>query len=224
MTIKRGMMAQNRSIFVGWQRVIAILALAGLFYGLLEPAYCQDSASQAFGEQQPWADGTVLLLQQTNPEAGTVTPSTGVHYFGLNAEVTLTAVPKTGYYFVYWIGDVIDPTANSTIVYLDAPKIIIAVFERSEYEFPKEENLTNTLGGYGGLRAGGGDYARQGGGGDVKYKYEWPQPPPTEELPDEFPIPQYEESEDFPVPLPEPATVLLLGLGSLFFIVGRTKK
>jgi hypothetical protein len=205
------MMKQNRSIFVGWQRVIAILVLAGLFYGLLEPAYCQDSASQASGERQPWADGTVLLLQQTNPEAGTITPGTGVHYFVLNAEVTLTAVPKTGYYFVYWIGDVIDPTANSTIVYLDTPKIIIAVFERSEYEFLTEENLQNTLGSGGGMRAGGGDYSRQGGGGDVKLpKFKWPQPPP-EETPPELP-------DEFPIPLPEPATVLLLGLGGLLFV------
>lgn len=205
-------MKQNHSISVGWQRVI--VALAGLFYGLLEPAYCQDIATQAFGERQPWTDGTVLLLEQTNPEAGTITPGTGVHYFVLNAEVTLTAVPKTGYYFVYWIGDVIDPTANSTIVYLDTPKIIIAVFERSEYEFLTEENLTNTLGSGGGLRAGGGDYARQGGGGDVKPpKFELPQPPPPEELPDEFPI-----------PLPEPATIFLLGLGGLLFVRHRSKK
>jgi hypothetical protein len=212
-------MKQNCSISVGWQRVI--LALAGLFYGLLEPVYCQDSASQAFGERQPWADGTVLLLQQTNPEAGTVTPGIGVHYFGLNAEVTLTAVPKTGYYFVYWIGDVIDPTANSTIVYLDAPKIVVAVFERSEYEFPAEENLTNTLGGYGGLRPHGGDYARQGSGGDVKYpKFEWPTPPKSKTIP----VVPEELPDEFPIPLPEPATIFLLGLGGLLFVRHRIKR
>jgi hypothetical protein len=210
------MMKQNRSIFVGWQRVIAILVLAGLFYGLLEPAYCQDSASQASGERQPWADGTVLLLQQTNPEAGTITPGTGVHYFVLNAEVTLTAVPKTGYYFVYWIGDVIDPTANSTIVYLDTPKIIIAVFERSEYELLTEENLTNTLGGGGGLHTSAGDYGQQGFSGGVRApEFKWPQPPKSKPIvPEELP-------NEFPIPLPEPATVLLLGLGGLLFVRRR---
>jgi hypothetical protein len=208
------MMKQKRSISVGWQRVI--LALAVVLYGLLGPAYCQDSASQPFAERQPWADGTVLLLQQTNPEAGTLTPGTGVHYFGLNAEVTLTAVPKPSYHFLYWIGDVIDPTANSTVVYLDTPKIVIAVFERSEYELVPEERLQNTLGGGGGLHPHAGDYGNQGysgGGGGRPAKFEWPPQPSEWEQPRPPEVP-----DKFPIPLPEPATVLLLGLGSLLFV------
>jgi hypothetical protein len=216
------MMKQNRSISVGWQRVIVILTLVGLLYGLLEPAYCQDSASQPFAERQPWADGTVLLLQQTPPDGGKVNPAAGVHYFGLNAEVTLTAVPKTGYHFLCWMGDVIDPTANSTVVYLDTPKIVIAVFERSEYELSLEETMMLGGGGGGGLRPSAGDYGNQGysgGGGGRPAKFEWPQPPEWEQprppkVPDKFPIPQ----------LPEPATVLLLGLGGLLFVKRRTKR
>jgi hypothetical protein len=222
-------MKQKHLIFTGWQ--VVILALAGLLYGLLEPAYCQDSASQSFAERlasaeqveagQPRADGTVLLLQQSNLDAGIVTPDVGVHYFGLNTEVTLTAIPKPGYSFLYWIGDVSDPTANRTIVYLDAPKIVLVVFERSKYDLLLEERLQNTLGSGGGLYPSAADYSNQGysgGGAKRPKKFKWPQPPKwNPPVPPEIP-------DKFPIPLPEPATVLLLGLGSLFFIRHRTKK
>lgn len=169
--------------------------------GLIEPAYCQ-------------SDDPVLLLQQTPPEAGKITPSVGVHNFESGTEVTLTAVPKPGYQFVYWLGDVSDPTANRTIVYLDAPKIILAVFERSEFEFLLAEERSQSAPG-GGLFASAPDYARQGytgGGAKRPPKWRWPTPPEPEEP---------EEPEDFPVPIPEPATVLLLGFGSLALLRKR---
>lgn len=212
-------MKQKRSI-VGWQHLV--LALAGILFGLLEPAYCQD---------------TVLLLQQTDPHGGAVSPDIGVHHFDLDSEVLLTAVPKPGYFFVYWIGDVSDPTADSTIVYLDAPKIVVAVFARSEFSFLLDETMMVGGGGGGGLRPGADDYRRGGysGGGIRPIEFEqprrrtpWnpevlPQVPP--ETPDEFPIPGDEEPDEFPVPhLPEPATAFLLGLGSLFFVGRRTKR
>jgi hypothetical protein len=203
------MMKQNRLIVIG---VISILV--GLFCGLPEPAHCQGP--------QDRTDDTVLLLQQSNLEAGIVTPDVGVHYFGLNTEVALTATPKLGYHFVYWIGDVSDPTANRTIVYLDVPKIIIAVFERSEYELVLEEVMQYTLGGGGGLYPSAADYGKQGysgGGAKRPPKYrppERPQPPQPvpEEEPNEFPVPEH---------LPEPATILLLGLGGLLLVKSRPK-
>jgi hypothetical protein len=190
-------MKRNNSIFIAWQLVV--LALVVFLCGLIEPAYCQ-------------SDDSVLLLQQTPPEAGKITPGVGVHNFESGTEVTLTAVPKPGYQFIYWLGDVTDPTENRTIVYLDAPKIVLAVFEQSEYEFlPAEERPQSARGG-GGLLASAPDYARQGGGGGGAKrpsKRRGPTPP------------EPEEPEDFPVPIPEPATILLLGFGSLALLRKR---
>lgn len=203
-------MKDNRSIFVEWQAVI--LALAFVLYALLEPAYCQHPS-----------DGTLLLLQQTPPQGGMINPRTGIHYFDLNAEVTLTAVPKPGYFFVYWMGDVSDPTANSTIVYLDTPKIVIAVFERSEYELMEEERLQNTLGRGGGLFGSPADYSNQGYSGGGAKRPEKPTPPPTPPPPPPPPTPP-PTPDEFPVPVPEPATVLLLGAGSLLTLRRRINR
>jgi hypothetical protein len=126
----------------------------------------------------------------------------------------LTAVPKSGYRFVYWLGDVSDPTANSTIVYLDAPKIVIAVFERSEYDFLAAEERSQSRP-VGGLSSSGADYSRGGGGGGIG---RIPSQREREEEPPEgdFPVPE---------PIPEPATGVLLVLGSFFvFVKHRAKK
>ena len=216
-------MSYRKKIFSRWQGLI-LLAIVTAF---LEPAYCQ-------------TDTTALLIQQTPAQGGTVTPDLGLQQFELYTDVTLTAVPKPGYQFVYWLGDVSDPTASTTIAYLDAPKIIVAVFERIEYEFLIPAELTKTAGsGGGGLRRHTGDYARGGGGGAVKRKTQrpWapPQPPePPEPEPTDIPIvPGENESDlpvsdipesDFPVPVPEPATVILLGLGTLFASTRARKK
>jgi len=212
MTANREMMKRNNSIFIGWEGIV--VALAVVLCGLLEPAYCE-------------TDGTALLLQQTPPQGGKISPSVGVHHFEPYAEVTLTAVPKPGYHFVYWLGDVSDPTANSTIVYLDAPKIVIAIFERVEYDFlvAEERPQSSPVGGSGG---GGADYSRGGGGGGTVRR-----PSNGEngngkngngDTNGYFPVPP--EGNDFPVPepIPEPATGVLLVLGSLFAFVRRRAK
>jgi hypothetical protein len=165
---------------------------------LLEPAYCE-------------TDGTALLLQQAPPQGGIITPDVGVHHFDLNTDVTLTAVPRPGYQFIYWLGDVSDPTANRTVVYLDAPKIVVAIFERAEYKFLDVQERSQSAPG-GGLSRSAADYGRQGfggGGGRRPEKPRWPEPPDQEPQP---------EPDDFPVPIPEPATVCLLGLGGLILL------
>ena len=108
----------NRTFVVGWQSIV--LAIVVIVGGLAGPAYCQ-------------TNGVALLLQQTPVQGGTLNLSMGVHNFELYTEVTLTAIAKPGYQFVYWLGDVRDSTSNNTTVYLDGPKIIIAVFERARY-------------------------------------------------------------------------------------------
>jgi hypothetical protein len=192
-------MRGNSCLFSGWRRTI--LAGVAIAAGLLSPAYCQTY-------------DPVLLLQQTPLEGGTVTPAVGVHHFDVGADVTLTAFPKPGYQFVYWLGDVSDPTASATIVHLDAPKIVIAVFERAEYELLALEQRTPGAP-VGGLVASIAA-SRQGGfggpGGRRPHKFRWPTPP------------EPEEPADFPVPTPEPTTVALLAVGGLFVFSRRRAK
>lgn len=177
----------------------AIIAL-----GLTGSAYSQDPS-------------LVLLLQQSPTEGGTITPQAGTHYYNLNSTVVLTATAKPGYQFVCWLGDVKDPTSNSTIVELDTPKIVIAIFERIEFDFmgPEGGSLSMPIGGTvpstrsfypsgGGFGPGGSGLRR-----DVQPTIKYP------ELPD---------FNDFPVPLPEPASVLLLMFGGALAIGKRKIK
>jgi len=176
-----------------------------------------------YGEGQEYA----LLLQQDPPDAGTVTPAAGVHSFEAGATVVLTAVPKPGYQFVCWLGDVSDPTSSSTFLTLDAPKIVIGVFEQTEFGFMvAASELRERSTPIGGAVASGSDYARQGfmsAGGRRRVSYSGYEPPEEWEWPD-FPVP--EEGDEFPVPekVPEPATVLFLLVGGLFVDAFRRTK
>ncbi len=205
-------MKVSNSICFRWRQItLAVLAFAFVFSA---PAYCRSS-------------GVVLLIQQTPAQGGTVNPGVGVHRFDLNTEVTLTAVPEQGFQFVCWMGDVGDTTAGSTITYLNAPKIIIAVFERTQFDFlaPAERAMSTP---YGGLSRSAADYSRQGysGGGAKRPKeWSWPKEPEKPEEPEEPDFPNPEDKDDFPVPVPEPATVILLGLGAcMAFTRRRTRK
>ncbi len=185
--------------FVGWRRLISAIAI--IVGCLFAPAYCQTS-------------DVALLLQQTPAKGGVMTPIAGVYHFELNSEVTLTAVPKPGYQFVYWLGDVSDPAATNTIVYLDKTKIIIAVFEQSEYgALGAEEGMPGGGGGGGGggLVATVANYGQTGGisgggggGGSPK-------------------VSKSVSSKGTEV-IPEPATGVLLVLGSLFAFTRRGAK
>jgi len=148
---------------------------------LFAPVYCQ-------------ASGVTLLIEQSPPQGGVIIPGAGVHNFEINAEITLTAIPKLGYQFIHWLGDVVDPTASTTVVYLNKPKIIIAVFEQTEYGF-LVGGATVSAGRH---IVGGGGYFPPSGGGYI------PPPPPP------------------PPPIPEPATGLLLALGGLALFRKRT--
>jgi hypothetical protein len=180
----------------------------------------------------------VLLLQQTPTKGGTIIPGPGVHRFALNSEVTLTAVPTPGYEFLFWLGQVNDPATSRTTARLDKPKIIIAVFERSQYDLPRRAG-----GAPGRNRAVGGATARSGllntavdfyqpstssGGGSRVgttqssrgrvIVYDPGVEPPEPPAPLEPPGPPGPPEEP---PIPEPATGVLLLMGSLFALRRR---
>jgi hypothetical protein len=200
-------MVKNNSISFGCQKVILVILLAVFFCGLPDPAYCETGRP-------------VLLIQQIPANGGTITPGAGVHYLQQNTSVNLTAVPRAGYQFVYWLGDVSDPTLNRTTAYLDAPKIIIAIFERAEFELEGMADTAQSIpGGYwGGLRRSAADYSRQGyrGGGRAK--------PGERRAPLRPPEPEPPLPQEIPVPIPEPATVVLLAVGSFLAFAGRRSK
>ena len=185
-------MESNCPRFFGWEAVIFAIVVAAALAG----------------PSQGQTGGSVLLLQQTPRQGGSITPDIGVHQFALNTDVTLTAVAKPGWQFVYWLGDVSAPTTSRTIVHMDAPKIVIAIFERAEYEYAAASGGAPGMAA-GGLFASGADYRRGGfgdaGGGNGA---------PNRRSPSSSP--------EAPVSVPEPATVVLLALGCLV-VVGKLK-
>jgi hypothetical protein len=140
--------------------------------------------------------GYAVLVEESPVGAGEIDPGIGIHTFSINQTVTLTTVPKAGYHFVYWLGDVSAPTANRTTIAVDGPKIIIAVFERNEYELLGDsmaissgpEKLTRHVN----------EVSSRGSSGG----YIPPPPPP----PSPPPPP--------PPPVPEPQTLILLSTGA----------
>jgi hypothetical protein len=183
--------------FIGWRGLISAIAI--IVCWLFAPAYCQ-------------TPDVALLLQQTPSKGGAITPTAGVHHFELNSEITLTAEPKPGYQFLYWLGDVSDPAATKTVVYLDKPKIVIAIFEQTENGTLVEEvglslggggaggsGLVNTVANFGytgGMSSGAGGRAKS-------------------------PKVVYVKNIEA---IPEPATGVLLLLGSLFAFARRGAK
>ena len=183
--------------FIGWRGLISAIAI--IVCWLFAPAYCQ-------------TPDVALLLQQTPSKGGAITPIAGVHHFELNSEITLTAAPKQGYQFLYWLGDVSDPGATKTVVYLDKPKIIIAIFgQTGNGKLVEEKGLSFGGGGGGGsglvntvANFGYTGGMSSGAGGKAKSSKV-----------------VYVKSIEV---IPEPATCVLLLLGSLFAFARRGAK
>jgi hypothetical protein len=176
--------------YVGWRSILTIITIVG---SLLTPAYCATS-------------DMTLFVQQTPDGGGATNPSSGIYRFSPQSEVTLTATPSPGYQFVYWLGDVSSPEAISTVVYLDKPKIVIAVFEEADYNYTGG----GSPGGGGGTTPSGGNISAGGGLSST-----------TGARPKQI---VYSPSGDATPEIPEPATGVLLFLGSLFLLKSRRKK
>ena len=189
----------NVPIF-GWKHaVFAVAIFAGLMFW---PAYCEGADVE-------------LLLQQRPAQGGDTDPVAGVHRFVHGSQVTLKAVPKSGYRFVHWLGDVSDPTSSSTIVYLDKPKVVVAVFGQNEYGvMDVPDKLPTAGGGGGGLFRTGGDY-----GGPVSLSPGGAPAPRPRLHRLESP-----ESTEGVAEVPEPATAALLVVGGLFAFARRGRK
>jgi hypothetical protein len=181
-------MKQRDSIFPGVQSLILIVA--AITGGLLQTSYCRTAS----------LEHVTLFIQHTPTEGGTITPSAGVHHFAPNSQVTLTAVPRSGYQFIYWLGDVGDPTAGSTTVLLDKPKVVIAVFESLEQDYCARGSSAGGAGG--GMIAAGSEFGQQG----------WMQSHSRPIEPTRPSLPYFPAAD-----VPEPATLLLLAVGALLF-------
>jgi hypothetical protein len=140
-----------------------------------------------------------LCIEHSPASAGTVTPNVGTHRFGANAVVTVSAEAQPGYRFACWIGDVRDPKAKRTTVYLNSPKVVVAVFQPTSDDAPPER-----------LSFGG------GGGGSSALSRSLVDLSAPSISPGG--APKVEKSKTptiVVVPTPEPSTVLLLGLGAV---------
>lgn len=148
--------------------------------------------------------GYALLLQSSPQEAGSITPGNGVHKVQVGQTVELSAVPRQGYRFLYWLGDVGAVGTIRTTVQLDSPKMVIAVFERERFDDLKDANIIAGSA-EGGMIGSGNSISSGGSISGGSYPIINPTPGPTPPLDD----------DDFPVPddIPEPTTMLLLGLG-----------
>jgi hypothetical protein len=167
-------------------------------------------SAQASGQE----DGTSLMLDMTPPEGGSLNIVPGVHSYDMFAAVTLIATPKPGYQFVYWMGNVSDATTGTTMVFLDSPKLVIAVFERNKFETVELESDYMAGG------EGGGGLVRSAGQPDSSLEQAVSGTPGEEldgpNIPNDVPVPDENK------PVPEPATVILFCTG-LFVLINRRK-
>lgn len=148
---------------------------------------------------------TIGVFLKSSPASGGYTsPLSGIHEVEQNSFLSIRAIPKRGFRFLHWLGVVENPTSISTMVLADSPKVIIAVFERTEFA---------SVGG--------------GGGGQVSVithinREFWPMSW-RGSYHRHRGHRTYKGSHITPDPIPECATVILLAAGGICFRKKRRK-
>lgn len=186
--------------------------------------------------------GHSLMIQSSPVNGGMISPAmpqSGVLTAQMNERMVVTAVPNPGFRFVYWLGDVEDITANSTSVTVDGPKILVAVFEREDNQesvlagssTPNGPGYGGARSSYNGVQAGG--PSNSGAGSPSRPSITFPpsvtppntppvNPPTPPNTPSNETIGPGDPNPNDP-PVPEPASIMLMGLGGLMLRKMRRK-
>ena len=165
------------------------------------------------------ADDYVLIVKPSPAEAGVVSQSAPQNGFA-----SVSATPQNGYQFVYWLGDVTDPASSTTTVSVDSPKLVIAVYERTDYQIEAALGGTGIAGAAGGSAPGiapsvvtGVEPSAPGAKRYSNSSYG------SSNVIDDTPL-----NPDLPVPdettIPEPSTLALFALAGLKLIKTRKSR
>jgi len=154
-----------------------------------------------------------LMLEQNPVNGGTISPGTGIHQFKSNSQISLTAVAQDGFCFAYWLGDVSNPTSSTTNVKMDSTKAIVAVFKpvTKKYSDPDQIHLS------GGSNAQAGQSSMIPSAADLFFS-SFPAAGSGVQI-----KPKTNFNTSLPASVPEPATIILLALGTAAFSAKKRK-
>ncbi len=149
--------------------------------------------------------GFALLVQSSHVDGGNIMPGNGVHKVQIGGKMQLTAVPRAGFRFLYWVGDVGQIDTAETTVEMSSPKLVVAVFSRESFEDMLPAGVISGAADGGTYASAGADSGTRSYGTTYAYDdYDYPTWPDEEEDDNSTIVPE----------VPEPATMLLLAFGA----------